>query len=432
MKIDRRYLRPEKAVLHAKMYEGFEKKDAPVSEIYKNAEIVPAVRFDEDKDSLMFGRGGLFAEDGAYVEASGIEARIGGFYEHQKGDFSDEKVVYCGYFARGWGHFLLESVSRLWYALKDDPTVDAYVFITGESGPVDIVNGNFHEFFRFLGIADRVRIINRPMRYREVILPGLSYSFNHFYTEQYTALLDEVAKEALKESGEKKDLPERVFLSRRHAYDKKHFYGGERYREYGLDMLDDYFERNSFHIVYPERVTLSELITLLYHAKTVATESGSCAHNLLFMPNASENMIIIERHALGNDYQANIDCLRDFSVCYVDACYALYPLDAFGGPFILMYTDCFRRFTEENGYLPPSDRYLSDRNKKKAIRWYIWLYRHLYGDRIFMTTEILPWGPAFIEINDETAEVFDRWLNPPLRRFIHRLYERLGYRKAVL
>ena len=49
-----------------------------------------------------------------------------------------------------------------------------------------------------------------------------------------------------------------------------------------------------------------------------------------------------------------------------------------------------------------------------------------------MTKEILPWGPAFIEINDETAEVFDKWLNTPLRRLRHRLYEKLGYRKARL
>ena len=63
MKIDRTYLRPEKAILHEKMYEGFEKKEAPVSKVYRNAEILPAIRFDEDEDRLMFGRGGLVAED---------------------------------------------------------------------------------------------------------------------------------------------------------------------------------------------------------------------------------------------------------------------------------------------------------------------------------------------------------------------------------
>ncbi len=431
MKIDRTYLRPEKAILHEKMYEGFEKKEAPVSKVYRNAEILPAIRFDEDEDRLMFGRGGLVAEDGSYVEESGIEARIGGFYEHEKGEFRDERVVYCGYFARGWGHFLLESISRLWYATEDDPDVDAYIFFTGENGPTDIITGNFCEFFRLLGILDKVRIINRPECFREVILPGLSYSFNHYYTDSYPALLDRVAEEAVKEAGNMADRPKRVYLSRRHVYDKKHFYGGERYREYGLDMLDDYFERNGFHIIYPERITLPELIVLLRNADTVATESGSCAHNLLFLPNKAEN-IIIERHALGNDYQANIDCLRDFLVCYVDACYALYPVDAFGGPFILAFTDCFRRFTKDRGYRTPSEKYLGEKNLKKAIRWYIWLYRHLYGDKIFMTMEILPWGPAFIEINDETAEVFDKWLNTPFRRLRHRLYEKLGYRKARL
>ena len=301
MKIDRTYLRPEKAVLHEKMYEGFVKKEEPGYAIYKNAEILPAIVFDEDGGKLMFGRGGLLSEEGEYVEASGIEARIGGFYEHEKGALRDERVVYCGYFARGWGHFLLESVSRLWYALKEDESVDAYIFFTGECGPTDIVSGNFREFFRLLGIADRVRILNRPECFREVILPELSYSFNHFYTDAYTALLDRVAENAIREAGETAEKPERVYLSRRHVYDKKHFYGGERYREYGLDMLDDYFTRNGFRIVYPERLSLPELIVLLRNAKTVASESGSCAHNLLFLPTGASD-IIIERHALGNDY----------------------------------------------------------------------------------------------------------------------------------
>ncbi|MCR5119652.1 MAG: glycosyltransferase family 61 protein [Lachnospiraceae bacterium] len=430
MKADRRYLRPEKAKLHETLYAGFEKRGKPEVHTLKDAEILPLIRFEKDGDSLMFGRGACMDKDGNYFAPSGMEARIGGFYEHEKGPFEDKRVVFCGYFARGWGHFLMESICRLWYLTENDPSVDEWVFVTGENGPTDIIKGNFLRFFKLLGIENKVRILNRPAVFREVIVPELSYSRAHYYTDEYTSLLNMVCESALKDASFE-NLPDKVYLSRRHVYDKKHFYGGTRYREYGLDLMDDYFERNGFRIVFPERTPLPELIALLRNANTVASESGSCAHNLVFLSPGSSD-IIMERHAFGNDHQAEIDVILDLNTTYVDACYGLYPMDAFGGPYILMYTDCMKRFSEENGYMPPSERFLSDQNKKKAINWYLWLYHHINGRKIFMTPEILPWGAAFMEMADETAEVFDKWLNPPLSRLMFKLHEKLGYRRALL
>ena len=77
-------------------------------------------------------------------------------------------MVYCGYLVNHWGHFLVEAVNRLWYALKNDQTVDKYVFFLDE-GQEREIKGNYKEFFQLLKIWDKVELINTPTKYP---LPG--------------------------------------------------------------------------------------------------------------------------------------------------------------------------------------------------------------------------------------------------------------------
>ena len=97
----------------------------------KNATILPLWEFPEDKD-LLFGRGGVVDETGEYVHLSGIETRIMNRYPFENPVYRDEKVVYFVYLVNHWGHFLVEAVTRLWYALEQDPTVDTCGFVVAK------------------------------------------------------------------------------------------------------------------------------------------------------------------------------------------------------------------------------------------------------------------------------------------------------------
>ena len=53
--------------------------------------------------------------------------------------YKDEKVVYCGYLVNHWGHFLIEAVTRLWYFMERDATIDVYPYgaiTVGQRGEV--------------------------------------------------------------------------------------------------------------------------------------------------------------------------------------------------------------------------------------------------------------------------------------------------------
>ena len=142
-------------------------------------------------DNVLFGRGGVVDEDGKYVELSGIPTRIWGSYAFPKADYRDEKVVYCGYLVNHWGHFLVEAVTRLWYVLENDATIDKYVFFLKENEQREL-KGNYREFLRLLGILDKIEIIDQPTTYREVIVPEIAFRCMEFYSPGFLAIFDAI------------------------------------------------------------------------------------------------------------------------------------------------------------------------------------------------------------------------------------------------
>lgn len=89
----------------------FPKKSELTVETYQNAVILPLIKCPEDQ--LLFGRGGVVDEVGKYVPLSGIKDRIERQYDYENTQYKDDEVVYCGYFIKHWGHFLIETVARL-------------------------------------------------------------------------------------------------------------------------------------------------------------------------------------------------------------------------------------------------------------------------------------------------------------------------------
>ena len=333
-----------------------------------NATILPVKRFAEDH--LLFGRGGVVDGDGNYVPLSSIKQRVEGAYPVQNARFVDERVVFCGYLVNHWGHFLIEGVSRLWYYLTHPADVDRYVFIS-EIGGVTQAKANYLAFFELLGISDKLQIINEPTRYRSVIVPQRAYGYREYYTQEYKQTFEAVAQAALAQK-EKYLINDKIFFSR------SRFPKAQAY-EAGLDMLDDYFARNGYEIVYPEQMGLAEMICRIRGAKICASESGSTPHNMLFAADG-QKLIVVERQSVINNVQSDIDAVKALDVMYIDGHYTIYPVPAGGGPFFLAYNDLFRQFTQDMQYREPDKRFTDEAYIRKCVKHYMRAYRKDFGE----------------------------------------------------
>lgn len=396
LSIDYRYLRPKKAEALKAWY------DAPVEvrenpEIWQgsNATILPLRR----DDQLLFGRGGVVDSDGNYVDLSAIPGRVQYAYPFENAEYRDETVVYCGYLVNHWGHFLIEGVTRLWYFLENDRRVDKYVFFLDEHEEREI-KGNYREFLELLKIWDRLEIINRPTTYREVIVPELGIHMRAAYTPKLVKVFDAAADSVIPDPSW--ETPEKIYFSR------SQFQKGLPF-ESGYDTLDNFFAKNGYTILYPEKVPLSRMIHYIRNSKVVASLSGSLPHNMLFA-NQGQRVEIVERLVISDDNQTDVNRMRQLQVTYIDASIPIYPVD-FVGPLIMGYTDCLKRFAEDKGYAPPDGQYLTEKHDRRCFVKYMKAYVDLYNCNWFMADWYAPFADSLYEGFQAGQAHFGAYLN---------------------
>lgn len=396
------FLRPLKATALKEWYEApFEKKEELRVETYKNATILPLKRF--KGDNLLFGRGGVVSENGDYINLSAIKDRVQFSYIFSNSSFVNENVVYCGYLVDQWGHFLIEAVARLWYFLKKDPSIDHYVFFVNENEKREI-SGNYQEFFKLLGIWDKISIINQPTRYKEVVIPELGYNRIKSYSGQFKEIFSKVSHAAITEHSASNSSTKhlKIFFSRSQLKNIKK-------REFGLEIIDNYFQKNGFTILYPEKVPLSELIVYIKKAEEIAMFSGSVHHNILFADD-NKKIILIERNVINNEIQVDINRMKNLSVDYIDANTPIYTVNLSYGPFIMAYNKYLEQYTSSRKFVTPDSKYYSQKYRNKLFKKYMICYAKAYRFQWYMDNWCIKYTNTFREAYNESFQYFGDFL----------------------
>ena len=414
--IEYQYLRPMKAAALKRWHEAkLEVRESLEVWQGNNATILPL-----RKDSrVQFGLGGVVDADGNYVDLSAIPDRVQFAYEFKDPEYRDEKVVYCGYMINHWGHFLIEAVCRLWYFLENDPTIDKYIFFLDENEQREI-KGNYREFLQLLGVWNKIEFINKPITFREVLVPELALRTHTYYYPKYREMFDVIADNVVPDPAW--ETPEKIYYSR------GQFAKGIPF-EFGYDMLDAFFAQNGYTVLYPEKVPLSQMIHYIRNSKVVASLSGSLPHNMLFARNG-QKVEILERCTINDDNQVDLNRIRELHVIPIDANIPIYPIN-FVGPFIMGYTPELQRFAEDNGYTPPDEKYLSEKYLKKCFVNYMKAYKDLYRYNWFMYDWYDQFADTMIEAYQAGHKYFGDYLDGK-RPFLWHHYFELHYFKQFI
>ena len=296
-----------------------------------------------------------------------------------------------------WGHFLVEGVTRLWYFLENDPTVDKYVFALDE-GEIRQIKGNYRRFLELLKIWDKLEFINRPITYREVIVPEMAFRRWGYYSPKYLDIFNTVAENAAPATR----TVGNIYMSR--SLLPKH-----KDVEFGFEALDDFFQKNGYTVVYPERVPLDEMIQYIRNADTVATVSGSLPQNMLF-GKQGQKLIIAERCAIIDDWQPPVNRIKELRTTYIDANIPIYTVPM-TGPFIMGYNDIVRRYAQDNAMVPPDAHFYSRKYFRSCFVGYMKSYQDLYRYRWFMDECLLPEMDYHLEAYAYGEEFYREYLN---------------------
>ena len=402
------YVFPAKAKAILNQENLFQKSEKCNTYSFPNATVLPAKK--TENCSASQGCGGVADSNGNYIEISRTKARVDGKYDFCESEIvksCDETVVFCGYFHKVWGHFITESVSRLWYALEHHTEIDRYVFI-GDYGSDVSFSGNYLLFLKLLGLAEKVTVITLPTKFKKVIIPDHGFVYNEYYTDQYVRMYDYINAKGLALYQGK--TYERVFFSKR-------LIDSSIISNINEKVLDEFFKKNGYEIFYPEKLTLVETIGILQNAKFFAGQTSSLSHNLLFA-NQNVTMISLEKQAFHNPYQVFVGKIKNCKTIYIDACRHLFPVCS-AGPFLFDYTEKLDKFAKDYNLAPSKSmsKVQYRRNLKKYFISYFDLNNKMPPDYMYRQYVI----DMAREMYDDTVSTSDVFKISVFRRVILKL-----------
>jgi hypothetical protein len=210
-------------------------------------------------------------------------------------DFSSNKIttlpeidgiyIYGGILFNNFGHFLLESISRLW-AYDLFKRFDPYILFYAPWGIPDYKNKNnyMYQLFKAFGIPiKRIVFITEIVQLKRIITPDSRF-INFIKTADLPDRLHKAGRYA-----------DKIYVSR----SKLPFNTG---RPLGEAEFEKYLQTNDYLVIHPEKLSLYEQIAIYGKAKKIIFCDGGAIYATVLLPHLSADVAIVARR---RDYRGN-------------------------------------------------------------------------------------------------------------------------------
>lgn len=211
--------------------------------------------------------------------------------------------AYLGLMRGHFGHFLLESLCRLWYLLKPDPGVR--LLFHGEHGLEQMPSFVRHIFDLLEIDADRVTVVDRVAAIEHLLIPDSSFEIRWKARAAHAASFAELFDRNLKRCGHEA-TPERVYLTRRSLDVSDE--ASARKQVMNEARVERMFAKRGFEVVAPEKLPFPYQIALAGQARHLAGLKGSALHMSLFGQQPDLRLIQLDKSPSIN--QVLIDGLK--------------------------------------------------------------------------------------------------------------------------
>ena len=285
-----------------------------------------------------FGLCGIVDEKGKFIKSSSVHYNTGGAYIPPEESIikSSETAIYLFLLYLVWGHCLTDNIRRLWFLkseyfneFKDCPLV----YISWGKQNLESQK-NFRRLLEILEVpVDRLQEITQPTRFEKIILPDDSFCSPHNpdkgFTKEYLEAIEQVRTFALKH---------RTPTSNKKIY---HFNGR---KGVGENRIAEYFKSKGYDIVRPETLTFDEQINQLISCENFAGVSGSCAHNLLFLQDDTEMILIPRTTTEFNYYQEILNQVHPLNITYIDSSLSIFTEKIIVGNHFYIISEQLKKF----------------------------------------------------------------------------------------
>ena len=272
--------------------------------------------------------------------------------------FIDEEVVYLGNLRNHYGNFLVDSISRLWYAIKN-PENHKYVVSLTMPSSGRTFHKNIYRFFELFGIKkEQIIVVENVVQFKNVIIPDLSLSpvgsEEVYFTKEFRQIISKVAKaaEPFNESYEK------VYFSRaKFCKNSK--------TDFGEEAIVELMQTNDYKIIYPEECTLDMQIHFVNTCKVFASIGGSLAHNIIFsiIRDKKPTMYLFNRMNGYQFHQWLLNEICEVELDYIDMYsepYRWFFKPSPSGPFLYKINKNVKRFAKDKNYVISKQKHVNN------------------------------------------------------------------------
>jgi len=255
-------------------------------------------------DSTPASPAGIYGENNALLTES-ILRRRGSYFRYFEPAKVERKLrldgqyIYGGFLSFHYGHFLLESLSRLYFA-KQFPEIPLLFLSTERHLKVWQ-----REILSLLRVDNRIEIITQPSLIQRLHLPEPGFEVG--------ALLSESQKYALGQAKFGSLQPDKhIWLSR------SKLKSGAVLNE---EALENRLRIDGWIVIHPEEVSIQEQVDALAGASKIAGFAGSAFHTLALFEEIPSNVLLFSRTKKLNDNFALLGHRLELNQKYVEVAY---------------------------------------------------------------------------------------------------------------
>jgi capsular polysaccharide biosynthesis protein len=195
--------------------------------------------------------------------------------------------LYGGLLRRHYGHFLLESLARV-YALQDSdlPIVWHLESLSG-------LTSWQHEIFSLLGVdVGRFVFVEQPTEFATLLVPEVGYRIQDWmHPRQENAMGRYTFSQPVR--------GKRIWLSRSRLAE-------EAGNVVAVTDIENALEANGWHIIHPQELTIHDQLGIMSDAEVISGFAGSAFHTLILASQIRARIVIVQRSETLNENYVTI------------------------------------------------------------------------------------------------------------------------------
>ncbi len=229
---------------------------------------------------------GIFDSNGVFIESSSLIRKNLVVTDRPEKvsqsdlDSLDIEAIYGGCLIHHFGHFLLESLARIWFAAQNNLPI---IWVSGV-GIMDYQK----KIFELLGInSERMIFVEKPVKIKSLLIPRPGFVIPTAFHPKHAEFLSCFSPQTLK--------ARKVYLSRSSFKSNIATISGER-------EMEDLLCAAGWEVVSPEKLDILDQLDLIASSQYIAAIEGSAVHSVILCERLAGCLVLLRRKSPNLNY----------------------------------------------------------------------------------------------------------------------------------